>query len=593
MNVITFDAETYFDADYSLKKMSCESYVRDNRFEVHGAAIRWENGQTIWYDAGPSLGDQLHKVDWANTAVLCHHAQFDGLILSHRYGIRPKLWLDTLSMARAVLDSGISLSLDSLAKHFNLGAKSVPYDLFKGKHWDELDGVTQLMIAQGCMHDVNLTWQLFNRLNAGFPPSELLLIDRTIRMFTEPVLEGDGKLLVDIWEAEAKRKAAQNGGLGVTTSQLRSAAKFQALLEAEGVEVATKPGKKGDIPAFAYNDDFMRELLDHESARVRALAEARLGTKSSMVQDRASALGWMATRGPLCVYLKYFGAHTSRWSGGDGSNFQNLKRGHALRHAIRAPQGKKLAIIDLGQIECRILNWLAGEQEVVERFRAGADPYVSLASLFYGRAITRADAAERGTGKQGELSCGYGCGWRKFQKVAALGTYGPAVELSDDDAQRAVNLYRQTHPAVVQYWRDCELMLQRLSDPRYEPAAWGPMTVGNRMIKLPNGLNLRYDTLERYEGEWRLKTRLGWQKQYGAKLAQNVCEGLARTIFSDAILRLPALKLVMMSHDEAVFLLHDDADSVDYILDEFRRPPAWAPDLPLDAEGHLDTVYSK
>jgi DNA polymerase len=498
-------------------------------------------------------------------------------------------------MARAVLDSGISLSLDSLAKHFGLGAKSVPYDLFKGKHWHELDAATQQAVAAGCMHDVDLTWALFNKLNAGFPSSELLLIDRTIRMFTEPVLEGDGKLLVDIWEAEAKRKQTMNGSLGVTTSQLRSAAKFKTLLEAEGVEVATKPGRKGDIPAFAYNDDFMRELLDHESERVRALAEARLGTKSSMVQDRASALGWMATRGPLCVYLKYFGAHTSRWSGGDGSNFQNLKRGHALRHAIRAPEGKKLAIIDLSQVECRILNWLAGETEVVERFRDGADPYVSLASLFYGRAITRADAAERGTGKQGELSCGYGCGWKKFQKVAALGTYGPPVELSDDDAQRAVNLYRQTHPAVVQYWRDCELMLQRLSDPRYELQTWGPkeiMTVGNRMIKLPNGLNLRYDTLERYEGEWRLKTRLGWQKMYGAKLAQNVCEGLARTVFSDALLRLPEYRLVMMSHDEAVFLVEDDS-ALPRIIDEFKRPSSWAPDLPLDAEGHVDTVYSK
>jgi DNA polymerase len=591
MNVITFDAETYFDADYSLKKMSCESYVRDNRFAVHGAAIRWDNGVTQWYDRH-QLETVLKGIDWADTAVLCHHAQFDGLILNHHYGIRPKLWLDTLSMARAVLDSSISLSLDSLAKHFGLGAKNVPYEWFKGKHWHELDAGTRGAITTGCMHDVDLTWRLFNKLNAGFPASELLLIDRTIRMFTEPVLEGDGKLLCDIWEAEAKRKHSMNGSLGVTTSQLRSAAKFQSLLEAEGVEVATKPGKKGDIPAFAYNDDFMRELLDHENARVRALAEARLGTKSSMVQDRASALGWMARRGPLCVYLKYFGAHTSRWSGGDGSNFQNLKRGHALRHAIKAPPGYKLAIIDLGQIECRILNWLAGEQEVVERFRDGADPYVNLASLFYGRAITRADAAERGTGKQGELSCGYGCGWKKFQKVAALGTYGPAVELSDDDAQRAVNLYRQTHPAVVQYWRDCELMLQRLSDSRYASVTWGPMTVGNRMIKLPNGLHLRYDTLEHHEGEWRLKTRAGWEKMYGAKLAQNVCEGLARTIFSDALLRLPEHALVMMAHDEAVFLVEDDS-ALPRIIDEFKRPSSWAPDLPLDAEGHVDTVYSK
>jgi DNA polymerase len=337
----------------------------------------------------------------------------------------------------------------------------------------------------------------------------------------------------------------------------------------------------------------MQELLDHDSERVRALAEARIGTKSSNVQTRAAALGWMSRRGPLCVYLKYFGAATARWSGGDGSNFQNFKRGHDLRKAIRAPAGRRFAIIDLAQIECRLLNWLAGQEDVIERFRDSADPYVNLASLFYGRQITRADAAERGTGKQGELSCGYGCGWKKFQKVAALGTYGPSVTLTDMDAMRAVALYRQTHQNVVQYWKECELMLQRLADPRYEGVAWGPMWVADQAIKLPNGVKLRYDALEQRDGEWQLKTREGWQKMYGAKLAQNICEGLARTIFSDALLRLPVLKLVMMSHDEAVFLLHDDADDIEFILDEFKRPPSWAPDLPLDAEGHLSEVYSK
>ena len=106
-------------------------------------------------------------MDWDDIAVLCHHAQFDGLILSHHYGIKPKFWLDTLSMARLCLGNHLSVSLDSLAKHFNLQAKSVPYNLFKGKHWHELSASIQQQVAAGACHDVDLTWEIFGKLMRG------------------------------------------------------------------------------------------------------------------------------------------------------------------------------------------------------------------------------------------------------------------------------------------------------------------------------------------------------------------------------------------------------------------------------------------
>ena len=58
-------------------------------------------------------------------------------------------------------------------------------------------------------------------------------------------------------------------------------------------------------------------LLEHDAPRVRALAEARLAAKSNIVQTRSERLGWMSTRGEMCVYLAYCAAHTTRWGGGD------------------------------------------------------------------------------------------------------------------------------------------------------------------------------------------------------------------------------------------------------------------------------------
>ena len=56
--------------------------------------------------------------------------------------------------------------------------------------------------------------------------------------------------------------------------------------------------------------DFMKELLEHDDPRVSGLARARLGIKSTAIQTRAETLGWMASRGNLCVYLRFLAARS-------------------------------------------------------------------------------------------------------------------------------------------------------------------------------------------------------------------------------------------------------------------------------------------
>ena len=486
--------------------------------------------------------------------------------------------------------------------HFGIAAKRTPYEKFKGKRWPELDQATQEELAAGCCDEVESIWTIFGKLAKSFPAEEYEIIDLTVRMFTEPVLRADVELLGKVWTDEQMRKAERLAALDVSAKDLGSNDVFAGLLQAEGVEIAYKQGKNGLIPAFAKTDEFMRELLDDDDPRIRALAEARLGTKSTLLQTRAETLGYMAGRGPLAVYLRYCGAHTTRWSGGDNSNFQNFKRGSDLRKAILAPPGYLLATIDLSQIECRILNYLAGQTDVIERFRSGADPYVGIASEFYGRPITKNDAAERGTGKQAELSCGYGCGARRFKGVARLGIYGPPVFLSDDDAQRAVDLYRSSHGQVVEYWHEAGNILSWLAGGLERD--WGPMHIKDKRIYLPNGAPIIYDTLEWHTDEesgesgWRLRLRNGYTKMYGAKLVENVVQGLARVVMSQACARIAraGLRPVLSSHDEWSFLVKDDQhkdEAMAYITDEMKRTPDWLPGIPLDAEGGLSERYAK
>ena len=69
-------------------------------------------------------------------------------------------------------------------------------------------------------------------------------------------------------------------------------------------------------------------------------------------------------------------------SGGDKQNAQNLNRvdlrdptSGALRMSWTAPKGHVIVVRDLGQIEARVLAYWAGQEDMLDMFRAGGDPY--------------------------------------------------------------------------------------------------------------------------------------------------------------------------------------------------------------------------
>ncbi len=319
MRFVVLDFETYFADDYTLSKMSTEAYIRDPRFQAHGTAIKWSpNEPAQWYEER-RLRQVLKDEDWSDVFLINHHAQFDSLILSHHFSVVPRMYACTLSMARLLLGNHISVSLDSVRKQFGLPAKSTPYNLFKNKHWNELDPNTQRLIGEGACDEVESIWTLFNILGKDFPTAEYETVDSIIRMFVQPVLRGDLDVLANLWTSENTRKQQRLAELNVTEADLQSAERFAALLREEGVEPQKKISpKQKEIYAFAKTDDFMRGLLEHDNERVQTLAEARLGVKSTILQTRAETLGWMARRGSLSVYLRYAGAGTLRPSGGDG-----------------------------------------------------------------------------------------------------------------------------------------------------------------------------------------------------------------------------------------------------------------------------------
>lgn len=575
MSLITLDFETYFADDYSLSKMTTEEYVRGARFKVHMTGLKGQTGlaEVIKEPTG------VYKAALCESAIVCHHAHFDGLILNHHYNIKPAFWFDTLSMARLVFPHAKSHSLSSLAKMLNLEEKTVPYESFK--NIKDLSPDLYSRVAAGCARDVDLTHAVFQELLPLVPKSEFRLIDLTIRMFTEPALRLNREILEDYLNKTTQEKEDVLHTLGVTKEELGSAARFAGLLKNLGVEPPKKISKTTgkETYAFAKTDSELKELLDHDDLRVSSLVAARLGVKSNMVETRAKRLLEMDSRGFMCVYLKYFGAHTSRWSGGDSMNWQNFKRGSVLREAILAPDGYVLCVIDLAQIEARMLNWLAGQQDKLQAYKEKRDLYSEMASVYYGREITKADKTERMLGKVIILACGYGMGGAKFKTTAKLMA---GLDLDERSAGAAVASYRAAHPKVVALWRKYDKKLDALLSEKY--------------LTLPNGVKLDYSRL-RYDGEnYYLGQRHGEIKTYGAKLVENVVQALSRVVLSDAMLKISErYKVVTCTHDEVVYLAPKEAaeEALAFGMDVMKTPPAWCSGIPLDAEGGFAENYSK
>lgn len=486
---LCIDFETYWDSDYSLSKLGTSDYVRNPLFETIGVGVS-DGEEMMWFEAD-EFREWAKTVPWEKVAVRCHHAHFDGLILSHHYGIHPGFFFCTLSMARTFgLQDG--RGLDDLGRHFGVGGKHEnALERTKGKRRKDFTQDEWERFGRYCLTDVALTDGIFDAMlkdGEGYPESELWVIHEHVVMFTRPRLYLDVPLLVEYLKDEKARKQGLLDRVQKNKKLITSNELFIAELKAAGLDsIPMKPSPKkkvknektGEmepalIPAFSKDDPGMQELLEHESDPIRWLAETRLAMKSTinetrterflksalvngaevvqMLRDLKSSeldLGFLYTQmRPVPVYLNYYGAHTGRSSGSDKRNWQNLERTNkknpkkgVLRKAAQAPGNMKVTAADSGAIEARTTAWLAGHDELIESFRQGRDVYSEFMSQVLNRHVDRKknpeDEIPGFIGKICVLGLGYQMGWPKLAENFLKGAMnGPPVKFGWDMAQQ-------------------------------------------------------------------------------------------------------------------------------------------------------------
>lgn len=558
--IVTLDFETFYDTDYTLRKLSTSEYIRDERFYAQMVGLKIGT-KAVKIVGHADIQDALHDINWDTHDLLAHHAAFDGLIKTHHFGVKPRFIYDTLSMARGLHSNDISAKLDEVAQYYGVGNK-IPNVLESAKGIRELPPALFKAMGKYCGEDVRLTLEIFKLMLKQVPAKEMELINMTVRMFIDPVLKVD----IPLVEKELVREIAHKESLLLSSlgkpkeveKLLKSAVAtrpeltelrkkgvdepdtrqillhrakkaigsnevFAQMLRDMGIEPPVKispayfqhrdPARKYTY-AFAKTDLAFTSLQEHPSQKVRDLVEVRLSVKSTTNETRAGrfikagANGWS-----LPVYLNYYGAHTGRWSGGNKMNMQNLKREDPddpentgiLRKSILAPKGSVVVVVDSGQIEARVNAWLSGQDDLIEAFRQAdlgldRDAYCKFADKIYGREITKKDKLERFVGKIAVLGLGYQMGHNKFQNTLALGTMGPPVFFEEALCKQIVNTYRRENYKIKQFWDFCtNTILPQMArgiEGEYKCLRWE-----KDRIWLPNGMSLKYPKLKAERNE--------------------------------------------------------------------------------------------
>ena len=619
MDFITLDFETYYDKTFSLMRLTTEEYIRHEQFQVIGFSVKVNDGPSIWYSGDHEvLSSHLKKYNWRNATLLAHNTMFDGAILDWVFKIKPKFFVDTLCMARAIHGVDAGGSLAALAERYKIGEKGTEVVAALGKRREDFSPEELDRYGAYCSNDVELTYTLYNILGKGFPHIELGLIDQTMRMFIRPELYVDEVVLLERTKDIINERKELLSGLrekldckddDAVATKLSSNKQFAALLESYGVVVPTKisvtTGKSAT--ALAKKDEGFLALCEHEDVFIQNLCAARLGIKSTLEEKRVQRFIDIGRRNKerIPIPLKYYGAHTGRWAGSDKVNFQNLPsrdvKKKALKNAIIAPEHHLVVNCDSAQIEARVLAWLAGQDDVVKMFAEKQDVYRAMSSKIYSCKPEDVTKEQRFVGKTVVLGCGYGTGGVKLQSTLATAT--PSVVLDEEESKRIVDVYRATNNKIKGLWGQGDDLLDALIQKQFggkeaQFGVHGCVWYGDEGIRLPNGLHIRYPDLHKdttdKRGKLVYKSRKGPVGIWGGTVVENVVQALARCIVGEQLMEISKhYKVALTVHDSVVCVVPEAEidEALDKITGIMSVAPRWAPGLPISCEATYGKSY--
>lgn len=619
-----------------------------------------------------------------NVIFVAHNAGFEQAIweeiMVKRFGYPPiprHRWKCTMAKAYA---AGLPGSLEDACKVIQLGVqkdvegRAIMIRLSKprknGEFWRYSDDpVTFEKLYTYCVGDVNAERALDKRIR-DLTPNERVLWNIDQRMNQQGIhvdlnMINNAIVLSETHKLELKRECkARTGGIAPTQRKL-----IKTWLCKNGFDVAnTKKTTINPLIESGKLPDDIREALE-----LMGEANKTSVAKYSKMLLMAKVVSTNGEVGLLRDQLAYHAAHTGRW-GGRGAQIQNLPRpwldvvkvclciislvydsfaliyddilgtlSSSLRGAIIAGPGKKLLVADLSQMESRVVAWLAGQQNVLDLYRAGEDLYCKAAGDIFGYHIPApVDGQEykfkmeRQVGKVAVLALGFGGGINAFARMceqydidlmpAFFPLWGGATQKEKDRAQKAYEWYvknnkdpvnkriafvadiikqrwRIANGKIAKYWYATEAAIIEAVETK-KPVPCGKVTwfVHDVFLycKLPSGRFMSYPFPKVHRTKGGKPTisyhsaRYGRTSTYGGKLVENITQAVQRDILAEAIIRLePHFPVAFHIHDEAASEVDELSMGLEQFVNLLKKNPTWCPDIPIDAKGWEGKRYGK
>lgn len=473
-HILWLDLETYSGTDI---KYGAHKYAEDPALEILVLAYAIDDGEVKdWRPQLDIMPSELREAfNNCGYTLIAHNSAFDRTILRRIYPDLPAFatadrWKDTMVAASAL---SLPRSLDGLCKALglpvdkskdaagktliNLFCKAGRFGL---RNTYESDQAEWEAFCRYCRQDVEAMRNCARRLPLHYNRPEVWdriwaewrldqrINDRGINMDVALARRVQTDCAGEL-KAAAARYPELTGGHVATPSAVTA---LREWLSSQGVSLA-------EVTAQTVADTLARTDI---SDTVREVLEIRQYASLASVKKFDALLAAVSEDNRLRGCLVFMGtARTGRFC---GRTFQpqNLPRGtfkpeqvetaikafdlgmvdvlypsarvagkECLRALLKAPEGRKLCVADLSNIEGRVLSWLAGEEWKIQAFRAfdeghGPDLYKASYARTFGIRPEDVTKKQRQIGKVMELALGYQGGVGAFVNFARV--YGIDLE---------------------------------------------------------------------------------------------------------------------------------------------------------------------
>lgn len=590
-----------------------------------------------------------------HVTFVAHNANFERLVLSRIFDyapgtfIPPERFIDTMAMGRSL---GFPGSLADLSRALHVEEKDsagtaliqmfcVPSKKTGRAATPEERPEEWAAFCRYAVQDVDTMVEVYQALitrYGGFPKGEREVWNADQRINDRGILV-DAELAVRCMDIAAVVKDLHLQRMGVISglANPNSTAQVLAWVNRRLVEAGVMDDQN-DLPVF---EDTGAPLKSVDKASVayllsrtdlprdvRTFLEERAASNAASVAKFKAMTNRLGVGNRVRGTIQYFGAHTGRWAG-RGVQLQNLPSVTAggdeatqafvdrvmnepaenfsiselkplIRGALMAPAGQTLTVCDYSAIEARVLAWLAGEEWVLEAFRAGRDIYIETAARMFHVPYEEAKPLRK-KGKVAVLALGYGGGINALKAMGAEGT--------DAELEEIKQTYRAANPRIAKFWADMDRAMRNRSGRVGEYITVHPKANGLVTIKLPSGRELFYHklhfrTVSKFDKEVEAlhfldpKSHRAVIPTYGGRLTENVTQAVARDVLAHALVNLDKENVPVVAH------VHDEVIAEGGVTIKRMKElmgagvgnplaPPWADGLPLAAEGYYCARYRK